>query len=86
MRSYTQSRSTLMSEDDARALFYSIPKRGRGKRGQGRNPNPHPSKEAERKWRAREPQIEIDVVRALTEADLERLDRYYLGRMNGVGQ
>jgi hypothetical protein len=71
----------LMSEEEARDLFCSITKRGRGKRGSGRNPGP-PSKEAERKRRAREPKYEI--VGELTEADLYLLDKYTQARLNGT--
>jgi hypothetical protein len=75
----------LMSEEEARALFCSIPKRGRGKRGPARNYNPPPSKEAERKRRAREPRIEFEIVRSLTKEDIERLDQHFINRMNSIG-
>jgi hypothetical protein len=74
-----------MSEEEARALFCSIPKRGRGKRGPARNYNPPPSKEAERKRRAREPRIEFVTVRDLTKEEVERLDQRYIDRMNSIG-
>jgi hypothetical protein len=74
----------LMSEEEARVLFHSIPKRGRGKRGPARNYNPPPNKEAERKRRAREPRIEIEIVRSVTKEDIERLDQHFIDRMNGI--
>jgi hypothetical protein len=75
----------LMGEDEARSLFCSIPKRGRGKRGPARNYNPPPTKEAERKRRTREPRIEVEIVRRLTKEDIERLNQHYIDRMNGIG-
>jgi hypothetical protein len=74
----------LMSEEEARALFCSIPKRGRGKRGPARNYNPPPSKEAKRKRRAREPRIEFVIGRSLTIEDIERSDQHFIDRMNGI--
>jgi len=77
----------LMTEEEARALFYSIPKHGRGKRGLARNPNPIPSKDAERKRRTREgPPLQIEIERALTKADIERMDQYFIDRMNGIAE
>ena len=74
----------LMSEEEARVLFCSIPKRGRGKRGPARNYVPPPSKEAERKRRAREPRIEFKVERNLTKDDIAKSDQYFIDRMNGI--
>jgi hypothetical protein len=75
----------FMSEEEARVLFCSIPKRGRGKRGPARYYNAPPSKEAERKRRAREPRIEFKIVRSLTKDDIERSDQHLIDRMNGIG-
>jgi len=75
----------FMSKEEARALFCSITKRGRGKRGPARTLNPPPSKEAERKRRAREPRIEFENERPLTEADIERMDQHFLDRLNSIG-
>jgi hypothetical protein len=74
-----------MSEKEARALFCSITKRGRGKRGPARSSHPPPSKEAERKRRAREgPPVQIEIVRHLTEADIEGIDQHFIDRLNNV--
>jgi hypothetical protein len=75
----------VMSDEEAGALFYSIPKRGRGKRGPGRNPHPTPSKDAVRKRRKREgPPLQIEIERELTKADIERMDQYFIDRMNRI--
>jgi hypothetical protein len=75
----------FMSEEEARALFCSVTKRGRGKRGPSRNSNPPPSKEAERKRRVREgPPLQFEVVRPLTKADIERIDQHFIDRLNGI--
>jgi hypothetical protein len=75
----------LLSEEEARDLFCSVTKRARGKRGPGRSPMRSPSQEAERKRRKREVELHFEIVRPLTAADLLRMDEFYLGRMNGIG-
>lgn len=75
----------FLSEEEARHLFCSITKRGRGKRGLGRNPDPRPSKDAERKRRAREgPPLNIEIVRSLTEEDLRGIERSFIDRMDSI--
>lgn len=75
----------FMSEEEARALFCSITRRGRGKRGPGRNLHRSPTRETERKRRTREgPPIHFEVVRALTKADIEWGDQYFIDRMNAI--
>jgi hypothetical protein len=59
--------SDFLGEEEARDLFRSVTKLGRGKRGLGQNPSVRPSKATERKRLARAPQFAIE--RELTEAD-----------------
>ena len=74
----------FLSEEEARDLFCSITKRGRGKRRHGLNPNPRPSKEAERKRRAREPALRFEIVGELTEEDLRRSDQFFIDQMDSI--
>jgi hypothetical protein len=75
----------FMSEEEARVIFCSITKRGRGKRGRGRTPSCHPSKEAERKRRVREgAPLQLEIVRPLTKGDIEWADQHFRCRMNGI--
>ena len=71
-----------MDEEEARELFISITKRGRGKRGLGRNPSPNPSKGTERKRLARMPRFEF--VRNLTQDDLRTLEQSFRDRLNSI--
>ena len=74
----------FLSEEEARELFCSVTKRGRGKRGLGRDRNPRPNKEAERRRRSREAGLQIEIERELTEADLRRLEQSFRDRLNGI--
>jgi hypothetical protein len=74
----------FLSEEEARDLFCSITKRGRGKRGHGLNPNPHPTPETERKRRAREPALGFEIIRELTEEELRRSDQFFIDQMNSI--
>jgi hypothetical protein len=74
----------FLSEEEARDLFCSITKRGRGKRGHGLNRNPRPSKEAERKRHAREPAIRFEIERELTEEDLQKSDQFFIDQMDSL--
>ena len=75
----------FLSEEEARHLFCSITKRGRGKRGPGRSPHPRPGKDAERKRRAREgPPLHVEIVRSLTEEDVRSIDQFYIDRMDSI--
>jgi hypothetical protein len=74
----------FLDEDEARDLFCSVTKRGRGKRGLGRNPTQPPTKEAERKRRAREREIRMEIGRELTETDLRHLEQSFIDRVNGI--
>jgi hypothetical protein len=75
-----------LSEEEARDLFCSNTKRGRGKRGHGLNPNPHPTPETERKRRAREPALGFEIIHELTEENLRRSDQFYRPNEQHRGQ
>ena len=75
----------FLDEDEARDLFCSIMKRGRGKRGLGRNPAHTLTSAAERKRRARESRFKFELVRELTEADLRRLEQSFIDRLDAIG-
>lgn len=74
--------SDFLGEDQARDLFLSVTKRGRGKRGLGRTPSDHPSEGAERKRLARAPRFTIE--RELTEADLRVLEQSFTDRLKEI--
>jgi hypothetical protein len=84
VRALYQIALEFISEEEARALFCSVTKRGRGKRGPSRILDPSPNKDAERKRRAREPLITFEIERPLTEEDIRRSDKYFLGRMDSI--
>jgi hypothetical protein len=74
----------LLGEEEARDVFCSVTKRGRGKRGPGRNPQSRPTREAERKRLARTPKYKWKVIRSLTAGDYRDLNQYYIDAMNDI--
>jgi hypothetical protein len=74
----------FMDDEEARDLFISITKRGRGKRGLGRNPVPNPSTATERKRLARMRWFKLELGRELTQDDLRTLEQSFRDRLSSI--
>ena len=73
-----------MDDEEARDLFISITKRGRGKRELGRNLVPNPSKATERKRLARVRRLDVEIERELTQDDLRTLEQSFRDRLSSI--